>query len=92
MSAIKSNSDDNLDKETLKIQKKQLKLQEKQFKSIAKCPKCGSTSLAANKKGFGVGKAVIGGSIAGPLGLVAGNIGAKKVNVTCLNCGKKFKL
>lgn len=52
-----------------------------------KCPKCGSTSISANKKGFGVGKAVIGNAIAGPIGLVAGNIGAKKVRVTCLNCG-----
>lgn len=58
---------------------------------IACCPKCGSTSLSADKKGFGVGKAVIGAQlIGGPIGLVAGNLGAKKVRVTCLNCGKQF--
>ncbi|MCC0715319.1 zinc ribbon domain-containing protein [Clostridioides sp. ES-S-0077-01] len=57
---------------------------------VACCPKCGSTSLSANKKGFGIGKAVVGASLAGGIGLVAGNIGAKKVRVTCLNCGKQF--
>lgn len=58
---------------------------------IACCPKCGSTSLSADKKGFGIGKAVIGAQLIGnPIGLVAGNLGAKKVRVTCLNCGKQF--
>lgn len=56
---------------------------------IAYCPKCYSTSLSAHKKGFGIGKAIIGASI-NPLGLVAGNIGAKKVRVTCLKCGQQF--
>lgn len=37
----------------------------KQENGIACCPKCGSTSLTANKKGFGVGKAVIGTAVAG---------------------------
>jgi len=55
-----------------------------------KCPKCGSTSLSANKKGFGIGKAIVGGAVAGPLGLMAGNIGSKKVRVTCLKCGHQF--
>lgn len=64
---------------------------------IAYCPKCYSTSLTANKKGFGIGKAVVGGiagvATGGTLGLVglaAGNIGAKKVRVTCLKCGHQF--
>lgn len=47
--------------------------------------------LRSIKQRFGIGKAVIGGSIAGPIGLITGNLGAKKVYVTCLNCGKKFK-
>ena len=57
---------------------------------VAYCPKCLSTSLSAHKKGFGVGKAAVGGLVAGPLGLVAGNIGAKKIRVTCLKCGHQF--
>lgn len=58
---------------------------------IAYCPKCHSTSLSADKKGFGVGKAVIGASLLGPLGLTAGNIGSGKIKVTCLKCGHQFK-
>lgn len=58
--------------------------------NVVRCPKCGSTSISADKKGFGVGKAVVGAAIAGPIGLVGGNIGAKKVRVTCLNCGHQW--
>lgn len=58
--------------------------------NVARCPKCGSASLTANKKGFGVGKAVVGAGLFGPIGLAAGNIGAQKVRVTCLNCGHQF--
>jgi hypothetical protein len=56
----------------------------------AYCPKCYSTSLSANKKGFGIGKAVVGAAAFGAIGLVAGNVGAKKVRVTCLKCGHSF--
>lgn len=55
--------------------------------NVPACPICGSTSISASKKGFGVGKAVVGAAIAGPIGLAAGNIGASKVRITCLNCG-----
>ncbi len=75
----------------LKAQQEQLQIQKIQYESMAKCPRCGSTSLSGNKKGFGIGKAVLGAAVAGPFGLVAGNIGAKKVLVTCMKCGKKFK-
>lgn len=76
---------------TLKAQQEQLQIQKMQYDSMARCPRCGSTSLSGNKKGFGIGKAVVGAALVGPLGLVAGNIGSKKVLVTCLKCGKKFK-
>ena len=66
------------------------RIAENKANSIACCPKCGSTSLSANKKGFGVGKAVVGAAFTGGIGLVAGNIGAKKVRITCLNCGHQF--
>ena len=55
-----------------------------------KCPKCGSTSISADKKGFGVGKAVVGAAVAGPIGLTLGNAGAKKVRITCLACGHQW--
>ena len=56
-----------------------------------RCPKCGSTSLSANKKGFGVGKALVGAALTGGVGLLAGGIGMNKIEVTCLKCGKRFK-
>lgn len=69
----------------------QIKLQKKQYDSMLKCPRCGSTSLSGNKKGYGVGKGLIGATVVGPFGLVAGNLGSKKVIVTCMNCGHRFK-
>lgn len=72
-------------------QQEQLWLQQKQYDDMMKCPRCGSTSLSGNKKGYGIGKGVIGAAMFGPLGLVAGNIGSKKVVVTCMKCGFKFK-
>lgn len=88
-----------MQKATLLEQQKANKLQQKQFKAMAKCPKCGSTSLSSQKKGYGVVKGGLGGlagGMLGPVGAVvglgAGNIGRKKVWVTCLNCGHRFKL
>ena|GEM_PF-2850668 len=54
------------------------------------CKICGSASLSANKEGFGIGKAVVGSALFGNIGLVAGNIGAKNVRITCLNCGHNW--
>lgn len=59
--------------------------------SAIKCPKCGSTQITAGNKGFGLGKAAVGGALLGPVGLLGGLIGSKKVMVTCLNCGKQWQ-
>lgn len=74
-----------------KQQHQQFQLQQEQYDKMMKCPRCGSTSLSGNKKGYGIGKAVIGAKIFGPLGLIAGNIGSRKIIITCMNCGHKFK-
>lgn len=69
------------------------RIKENHAAGIACCPKCGSTSLSANKKGFGAGKALVGMAVTGGLlGAVAGNIGAKKTVVTCLSCGHKWTI
>lgn len=73
-------------------QQRQLEEQRRQYNAQAKCPKCGSISLSGGKQGFGVGKAVAGAMLLGGVGLLAGEIGANKTVVTCLNCGYKFKL
>jgi tellurium resistance protein TerD len=56
-----------------------------------KCPKCRSHQITANSKGFGLGKAVAGGLLAGPVGLLGGVIGSKTVVITCLSCGHKWE-
>jgi len=56
-----------------------------------KCPRCGSTYITANKKGFGVGKAIGGAILTGGIGLLAGFIGSGKVKITCLKCGRSWK-
>ena len=47
------------------------------------CPKCKSTSLSAEKRGFKLGRAL--------LFAPAGFIGRKKMELHCLKCGNKFK-
>ncbi len=60
------------------------------------CPKCGSTNLQIvgnHHKSFSVGKAAAGAILAGGVGTLAGFAGkkGKKVDMICMNCGKKFK-
>lgn len=55
------------------------------------CPKCFSSQIHSEQTGFSGGKALIGAITVGPLGLLAGTIGSKKVNMTCLKCGNRFK-
>jgi len=58
---------------------------------IAYCPKCGSPSVQPMKKGFSIGKAVVGGVLTGGIGLLAGTIGSKNIEMYCLKCGHKYK-
>ena len=61
--------------------------------TIARCPKCGSTSLSAGKQGINFGGVAMGMLYFGALGLLAGAAkGANKTIVTCLNCGYKYYL
>lgn len=58
---------------------------------IAYCPKCMSISIQPLKKGFGLGKAIAGGVLLGPVGLLGGAIGKNKVEMYCMKCGNKWK-
>src|SRR5690606_13338265 len=55
-----------------------------------RCPKCGSTQLTAQKRGFSGGKAVAGAVITGGVGLLAGLHGKDKLDIYCMNCGNKW--
>ena len=57
------------------------------------CPICGEKEgwvlIENGKKGFSAGKALIGGFILGPIGLVAGALGKKTSSYYCKKCGFK---
>lgn len=77
--------------ESAKVTAAQNRRKEMDEQGIAYCPRCSSISVQPLKKGFGLGKAVIGGVLLGPVGLLAGNIGKNKVEMYCMKCGNKFK-
>lgn len=64
---------------------------EEDDKEYVFCPKCMSTHVHTEQKGFSGGKALAGVVAFGGLGLLAGTIGSKNVLITCLKCGHKFK-
>ena len=55
------------------------------------CPKCKSKEIHAEQKGFSGGKALAGALITGGIGLLAGTIGSKDIQITCLKCNNRFK-
>jgi|GEM_PF-6013632 len=58
------------------------------------CPRCGSNQVIANKKGFNVGQALVGGiaSVAtGGIGAVAGFWGSNEIRLNCLSCSNRWK-
>jgi len=60
--------------------------------SVAKCPKCGCTSIQGAKVGYGGGKGCLGWILFGPLGLLCGACGKNTMFSHCLKCGHKWKL
>ncbi|TQI66269.1 hypothetical protein [Clostridium sp. KNHs216] len=55
---------------------KKERIKENKANGIACCPKCGSTSLSANRRGWK---------------LTTGLLGSSKIIVTCMNCGHHWK-
>lgn len=81
--------------ERYKIRKQEImdtrsKIRKQQEQKIH-CPICNSTQIAARDKGFSLGRAAVGGISLGPVGLLGGLIGSKRVIITCLNCGEQWE-
>lgn len=64
---------------------------EENYEEYICCPYCGSKNLHSEQKGFSGGKALAGAVLTGGIGLLAGTIGSKDVQITCLKCSKTFK-
>ncbi len=54
------------------------------------CPRCDSTQVVADKKGFSGVKACCGALAVGPLGILCGTHKQNKINLICLKCKKTF--
>jgi predicted RNA-binding Zn-ribbon protein involved in translation (DUF1610 family) len=56
-----------------------------------RCPVCGEISqwrvVDMSNKGFSVGKAAVGAVLLGPVGLLGGALGKKKMTYYCGKCG-----
>lgn len=59
---------------------------------VAKCPKCGSTSISYDTKKLSFGRALVGDALAGPTGAILGGLSSKKGYAVCLKCGKRWKI
>ena len=57
----------------------------------AECPMCGEARawiiVEESNKGFSLGKAAIGAFLLGPIGLLGGALGVRKVACSCGRCG-----
>lgn len=59
---------------------------------VAKCPKCGSTSISYDTKKLSFCRALVGDALAGPTGAIIGGLSSKKGYAVCLKCGKRWKI
>ncbi|HEY9697058.1 MAG TPA: hypothetical protein V6D10_07330 [Trichocoleus sp.] len=55
-----------------------------------RCPRCKSTQIMVQKKGFSGGNAIVGAVLLGPVGLAGGFIGANDINLTCMKCAYQW--
>ncbi len=61
-----------------------------EYEEFLCCPKCDSKDLHSEQKGFNGGKAFAGAVLTGGIGILAGTIGSKDIQITCLKCGNRF--
>jgi hypothetical protein len=89
--ALKNQVKENANKQMEKAAQDKLRRKEMDEQGIPYCPKCSSTAVTASKQGFGLKKAVVGGALLGPAGLLGGAINKNKMDLHCMKCGHKFR-
>ena len=73
-------------------QAEKAKVEQMKKDKIPFCPKCHSTSITYKDKKLSVGRAVVGGAIAGGAGAILGGLTSKGGKLKCLNCGHEWKI
>lgn len=58
----------------------------------SRCPKCRSTQITYGGNRPSIGRALVGGAVAGGAGAAIGGLTGKKGYAVCLNCGKRWKI
>lgn len=56
------------------------------------CPKCHSTKVYVDKKGYSLKKGIIGTIAIGPIGLIAGKHKSNNLKCTCIKCGYSWEI
>jgi hypothetical protein len=56
-----------------------------------RCPRCKSTQILAAKQGYSGCGGCLGAMLLGPLGILLGFLGSRKVYVSCIACGKQWR-
>lgn len=59
---------------------------------VARCHKCKSASISYGGNRPSLGRAAVGGVLAGAAGATIGGLTGKKGYAVCLNCGKRWKI
>ena len=74
----------------MELHKIDMEKRKEELNQPVRCPKCTSNQIHYEKKGYGIGKGLIGLATIGPLGLAAGAIGKDKLLSICVKCGHKW--
>lgn len=80
------------DEHLMTLAKEEVELRERKVETTLHCPKCGSTDVHMEKRGYSIKKGLVGGFLLGPIGLLAGAHKRNKLRYTCLSCNHQWTL
>jgi hypothetical protein len=74
----------------LNLPQKRLK-EQMDASNLAYCPRCLSTDISGEKRGFSISRALVGNNVVPVLGMMLGALGADTVECKCLKCGHTWR-